>query len=687
MDSTLTRRAAAPAIAVAVLLALVALCASSAAGAEAPRYVQITPACAPPGPGEASCFALGRKPVPASEAGRPGVRPLAARPAAVAFGPSGGLTPALLASAYNFNPSGGGEGQTVAIVDAYDDPNIESDLAKFSEQYGLPACTSGNGCFEKVGQKGSPSSLPAADTRGWSVEVSLDVETVHAACPKCKILLVEVNSAAMTSLGAGVAKAVELGAGAVSNSYGGPEQIAPTASERALFEHPGAVIAAATGDFGYDWWTGPVPDPETPNLPASLPGVVSVGGTTLNLNAEGRRSSETVWNGNGRENEGGFSAGASGGGCSIFFEAPFWQRYAAGFAATGCGNKRLSADVSAVADPQTGFDIYDTYNCGHECEALKGAANWSTIGGTSLSAPLTTALFALAGGANGIKYPSLTLYAHLGGPSLFDVTQGGNGYCNNGGRPCGANALYGEGLDCEGTTACNAAPGYDGPSGVGAPASLEAFKPIPEEEQVAKRKAEEAEAEAKRKAEEERKRKAEEEAAKRKAEEEASRRAEEETARRIAEETARRGAEALNGQPQPTGGQGGTAGFKAAKAVTPQATLRGTRLQVGRTGFLTVMVACPEGATRCEGNITLRTLGAVPAASSARGAVLTLAGGRFTVAGGHLAAVRLRLSTRGRALLSRRRVLRVRVTIAAHDSSGASATSHATATLLASSRR
>ena len=244
-----------------------------------------------------------------------------------------------------------------------------------------------------------------------------------------------------------------MGAGAVSNSYGGAESETFGPPERALFEHPGVVIAAATGDDGYDSWTT-FPDPETTNAPASMPGVISVGGTTLSLNGEGKRAQETVWNGNGRENEREYESGASGGGCSIFFEAPFWQRYAPGFAASGCGDKRLNADVAAVADPVTGFDIYDTYDCGPECEELKanGTESWSTIGGTSVSTPLIASLYALAGGADGITYPAETLYAHLGDASLFDVENNGNGYCNNGGGACGINAQFHEELDCEGTT-------------------------------------------------------------------------------------------------------------------------------------------------------------------------------------------------------------------------------------------
>ncbi len=654
MNRTQERRWAAHVMLTATLVALACLVWAGAAVGASPRsYARIVPVCRPPGPGEASCFALARVRVPAVDAARPGVRPLAARPATVEFGPEGGLTPKLLESAYGFSGAAGGTGETVAVVDAFDDPAIEEDLEKFSKQYGLPSCTSGNGCFRKVNQFGT-SSLPEADTTGWSVETSLDVETVHSACPNCHILLVEANSAHIASLGAAVRTAVEMGAQVVSNSYGGPEQIATGGAERALFEHPGTVIAAATGDYGYDWWAGPefeprLPDPESPDAPASYPGVVSVGGTSLTLNAEGGRERETVWNGNGPLNAGDSRGGVSGGGCSLFFQAPFWQRYASGFAATGCGDKRLSADVSAVADPDTGFSVDDTYDCGERCEEFTHGREWSVIGGTSLATPLISGLYALAGGADGIPYPAMTLYAHLGGPSLFDVTQGGNGWCDSEGRACGVNAFYGEVLDCEGTTACNAAAGFDGSSGVGAPASLEAFEPVAGEEASARRKAEEA------------------------IEAEARRKAEEEAARQPK-------------QPTPSSGQGGTAGFQAVKAAVPAATMRGTRLQAARGGFVTVKVACPAGETICEGTVSLKTLGAVIAGPGARASVLLLAGGRFKVAGGHVVSVRLHLIRRAAALLARKGKLRVRVLIVAHDPAGAAHSSHVAVTLYALKR-
>jgi hypothetical protein len=651
MNRIRERRAAAHAMLSATLVALLCLaCAGSALGASPRGYARIEPVCPTPGPGEASCFALARVRVPASDAGQPGVQPLAAHPATVKFGEEGGLTPELLESAYGFSGKAGGEGETVAVVDAFDDPAIEEDLEKFSTHYGLDQCTAADGCFKRVNQLGHSAPLPETDKTGWSVETSLDVETVHSACPKCHILLVEATNAKMTNLGTAVRTAVEMGVQVVSNSYGGPEQIAPGGAERALFEHPGTVIAAATGDFGYDWWSGPLPDPESPDAPASYPGVVSVGGTTLTLNGEGKRERETVWNGNGPLNAGEFKGGVTGGGCSLFFEAPFWQRYASGFAATGCGNKRLSADVAAVADPDTGFSIDDTYDCGEACEVFTGGKEWSVIGGTSLATPLISGLYALAGGADGIPYPAMTLYAHLGSASLFDVTQGGNGYCDSEGRACGINAIEGEGLDCEGTTACNATTGYDGPSGVGAPASLEAFKPVPGEEAAARRKAEEA------------------------IEAEARRQREEEAARQP------------KPAPAPSSGQGGTAGFKAEQAAVPAATLSGTRLQAARGGFVTVKVACPAGETFCEGTVSVKTLGAVIAGPGTRASILALAGGRFKVAGGHVVSIRLRLTRRGAALLARKGKLRVRVLIVAHDPAGATHSSHSAVTLYAFKR-
>ncbi len=221
-----------------------------------------------------------------------------------------------------------------------------------------------------------------------------------------------------------------------------------------------------------------------PDVPASLPTVVAVGGTTLKLTTGGARASETVWNDNGPVDDIGLPAkvalGATGGGCSRLFTAMPWQTGAAGWGATGCGTKRLVSDVSAVGDPLTGFDIYDSYKCGVECEFPRIEGGWATFGGTSLSTPLIAGMYGLAGGGHGLTDPGVTLYGRQAdASSRFDVTSGGNGICG-GVAPasCGEpDREIGALVDCEGTTACDAAPGFDGPSGVGTPNGLGLFEP------------------------------------------------------------------------------------------------------------------------------------------------------------------------------------------------------------------
>jgi PKD repeat protein len=468
-----------------VLLCSLIAASAASAGSTRTEYAKISRVCRAPRPGDAACLALARVPVPSAEAGQPGVSAYTVEAGAAEPALAAPLTPKALASAYGYTPAVGGSGQTIALVDAYDDPRIERDLASFDEHYGIAACTKANGCFTKVSQSGSATQLPPRDKSGWSVESSLDVEIAHSVCPNCKVLLVEAESDGFEDLAAAVDEAVKLGATEVSNSYGAPESALGTA-ERGAYNHPGVVIAAATGDDGYDDWTEYVNegDPfaaEEPDAPASLPSVVAVGGTTLELNASGDRKTETVWNGNGASDKSKPKQGATGGGCSTLFAAEPWQQATPGYAATGCAGDRVAADVSAVADPNTGFAIDDTYNCGVVCEAEGEGKGWLTIGGTSVSTPLISSLYALAGGSDGVPYPALTLYGHLGETSsLFDVTEGGNGYCDDGELTgCGANALKGARVDCEGTTACNATVGFDGPSGVGTPNSLNLFKPLP----------------------------------------------------------------------------------------------------------------------------------------------------------------------------------------------------------------
>jgi PKD repeat protein len=454
----------------------------------------VSPACAPASPRQARCFALLRVPVPATQAAAAGVRPFTAGAGArsgASVGPAGGLTPAALAHAYGYEPdSGAAAGQTVAVVDAFDDPRIEADLAAFDSHYGLGECTKADGCFRKLNQEGAEKPLPAADKSGWSWEISLDVEAVRATCNRCHILLVEAANPEYKNLADAARAAVLHGATELSNSYGGPEGDLESA-EMSAYNAPGVVVTAATGDLGWDDWNyllEGVEPPAAPNAPASLPTVVSVGGTSLQLGPGGERSRETVWNDDGPFDEGELAAGyVTGGGCSTRFFGPTWQQASVGYAAAGCGGRRLSADVAADGDPLTGFDVYDDFNfCGTglECkeviEAISRYGGWETFGGTSLASPIIASMYALAGGSGGLRYPALTLYAHLGNTSaLYDVTLGGNGFCDGlPGLACGRpNREQGATVDCEGTTACDAAPGLDGPSGVGAPVGLSAFEP------------------------------------------------------------------------------------------------------------------------------------------------------------------------------------------------------------------
>jgi subtilase family serine protease len=289
-----------------------------------------------------------------------------------------GLGPADLASAYKLGA--GGVGQTVAIVDAQDDPNAESDLATYRSTFGLPACTTANGCFRKVNQTGG-TAFPAPDA-GWAGEISLDVDMVSAVCPSCHILLVEATSPTNANLGAAVNEAVALGAKFVSNSYGGGDGTASSA-----YNHPGVAITASTGDSGFEV-----------EYPASDQHVTAVGGTSLTRDTSARGWSESAWSG-------------AGSGCSTIQPKPAWQT-----AATQCTHK-ANADVSAVANPATGVAVYQTF----------GATGFTVYGGTSVSSPIIASVYALAGAPAAGTYPASYPWAHPG--NLFDVTTGSNGTC------------------------------------------------------------------------------------------------------------------------------------------------------------------------------------------------------------------------------------------------------------------
>ena len=420
------------------------------------------PLCGPPSPGHAACFSI--ELVPQTAAARARATPLgvtlhhSVEPHSAADG-TYGLRPQDLHAAYGL-PASAPAPQTIAIVDAYDDPTAEADLATYDAEFGLPACTHANGCFTKVNQHGSEGSLPAYNS-GWAGEIALDLEAAHAVCQtNCRILLVEAENSFTSNLEAAVETAVAMGATEVSNSYGGPEP----SVEGVAYDHPGIAIAASTGDDGYlNWSSSTSGFPGHPNYPASSPDVVAVGGTRLSVSG-GARSAERVWN-DGSTLGGGH--GAAGGGCSEHPTAPEWQQDVAGWAQVGCGSKRAAADVAADADPYTGIAVYRN-------------GSWYTVGGTSLSSPIVAATYGLAGGTGGLDYPARGLYGHLGSADLFDVTEGSNGECtkafdeDNGTAGCTTEE---EEEDCAKQLICHAAVGYDGPTGVGAPEGLTAFAP------------------------------------------------------------------------------------------------------------------------------------------------------------------------------------------------------------------
>ena len=295
-------------------------------------------------------------------------------------GTPSGYGPSDLQAAYNI-PAGGST-TTIAIVDAYGYTNAESDLATYRAQYGLPPCTSANGCFRKVDQNGG-THYPRMDT-GWAQESALDLDMASAMCPNCKLVLVEATSATYGNLATAVRTAAGLaGVTVISNSYGGSET--GSSSYESAYNQPGKAVTVSTGDSGYGV-----------QFPASSPNVIAVGGTHLVRASNSRGWSETAW-----------SSGGSG--CSGIYAKPSFQTDPL------CTN-RMEADVSAVGDPNTGVAVYGPVN--------RSASGWMVFGGTSVSAPLIGGIYGNTGhtptGAAGI-------YANRS--QLNDVTSGTNGSC------------------------------------------------------------------------------------------------------------------------------------------------------------------------------------------------------------------------------------------------------------------
>ncbi|TWP38059.1 hypothetical protein FGL98_04215 [Leekyejoonella antrihumi] len=378
-----------------------------------PSHLKVAHVCAEHAPtGIATCFAMRQT---------NNVEPARIKPQAITPDATpNGYGPSDLQAAYSLPSATKGSGQTIGIVDAYDDPNAESDLAAYRSQYGLPACTTANGCFTKVGQNGSTSSLPAANT-GWAGEISLDLDTVSAVCPNCHIVLVEASSASMANLGASVNTAVSMGAKYVSNSYGGSISSGDASTDSQYYKHSGVFITASTGDSDYG-----------AEYPATSAYVTAVGGTSLTRDSSTSRGwSESVWHTS--STEGGSS------GCSTYIAKPAFQSNVT----TGCSG-RAEADVSMDADPATGVAVYQTY----------GGSGWSVYGGTSASSPMYAATAALASAAGTTPYGNDLSYSHPG--DLNDVTQGNNGTCSP-------------------SVLCTAGVGWDGPTGNGTPEGLAMF--------------------------------------------------------------------------------------------------------------------------------------------------------------------------------------------------------------------
>lgn len=357
--------------------------------------------CATNAPGAADCLAI-RHDLIERATGKP-----------VQMSATSGFSSTAIRTAYGISGVGSAN-IVIAIVDAYDAPTAASDLTAYRAAMGLPSIstscavtsttidTTAGPCFVKVGQTGSTTSLPRAD-RGWAQEIDLDLQMASTVCPNCSILLVEANSSSITNLNASVATAASFtGVKAISNSYGGSDMSQSSASAYNAAAAKGIAVTASTGDSGYG-----------DSFPASSSNVIAVGGTSLTVSSStGVRTAETAWSG-------------AGSGCSAYNPNPGWQ-------VTSCGSMKANADVSAVADPNTGVSVY--YN---------GA--WYVFGGTSVSSPIIGSWLAL-NNANWSSTGNASKYV-WSGPTWYDITSGSNGTC--------------------GATLCTAGTGWDGPTGLG----------------------------------------------------------------------------------------------------------------------------------------------------------------------------------------------------------------------------
>jgi subtilase family serine protease len=298
-----------------------------------------------------------------------------------------GLHPDDLRAAYNLPSTSAGTGQTIGIVVAFDNPNVEADLGVYRAKFGLPACTTANGCFTKLG----PGLLGAvvSGNQGWGQETSLDVDVASAVCPNCKIIVVESPSDSPAALLAAARLAVANGATVVSNSYSLKEYAAEAADDAAYAIGVPFVVGAGDSGAGAQW-------------PAASSHAIAVGGTSLARDHSARGWSERPWS-------------MSGGGCSAYIAKPAWQPN------DGCAG-RSANDVAAFADPNPGVSVYDSY--------LSHGAGWRTYGGTSVAAPIVAGAIALAGNGTTALLDAGYIYAHAG--ALNPIGGGYNAIGGNG---------------------------------------------------------------------------------------------------------------------------------------------------------------------------------------------------------------------------------------------------------------
>ena len=329
-----------------------------------------------------------------------------------------GYGPSQLKSAYKISTSGS-TATVVAVVEAYGYANAEAHLATYRAQFGLPSCTTANGCFKKLNQNGTAGPYPA-DNVGWSQETALDLDMISAMCRNCKLVLVQANSASFDDISLAVQTAADIGhAHVINNSYGGDELAGYAYDEYYNYDIENVAMVASSGDVGYG---------QGAQFPSSSEYVTAVGGTTLTPASNSRGWTETAWIN-------------SVSGCAQLSTKPAWQHD------TGCAN-RMVADVSAVADPATGVAVYGPTV---DTSGVVGPPAWMVFGGTSAAAPIISGVYGVNGGT---VHGGADPYSHLSG--LFDIKSGITGFCDP-------------------TYFCNSATGYDGPTGLGTPNGSSAF--------------------------------------------------------------------------------------------------------------------------------------------------------------------------------------------------------------------